>query len=136
MICVHEQTKSTPTRTISGRSLVHQHLNARQKAAIAADILDGADDVKPTAVQISRMVGVSVSYIAIARKWTAAKRAAIRNGAKFPKPAPLLKIVPTAPVVISIPVSDAEVDAMIREAGVDRILARACEIEKALIPVA
>ncbi len=71
---------STSPRTINGRSLVHRHLNARQKAAIVAQILEGEVAIKLTARQLAQLLGVSAVYIRTAAKFSPAKRCAIASG--------------------------------------------------------
>jgi hypothetical protein len=47
-------TSGNSPRVISGRSLVHRHLNARQRAAIAADILAGRAIFQPSNRQLAQ----------------------------------------------------------------------------------
>ena len=68
------------TQTITGASLAHRQLDKRQRAVLAADMLDGLVTFTPSAKQLADIFDVSVPYINVARKLSAGKRAAILKG--------------------------------------------------------
>jgi len=70
----------TTTQTITGASLAHRQLNKRQRAVLAADMLDGLVTFSPSQTQLANLLGVSIPYINVARKLSAGKRAAILKG--------------------------------------------------------
>jgi hypothetical protein len=67
-----------------GRAL--RSLDARQRACLAANILDDPGPFKPNVTQLVNMLRTSVAYIAIARKLAPSQRAAILNGTDTPPP--------------------------------------------------
>jgi hypothetical protein len=69
-----------PTTRISGRSLVHRQLDARQRACLAAGVLDGTSQFDPSVKQLADIFGVSIPYIMTARKLSLGKRIAILRG--------------------------------------------------------
>jgi hypothetical protein len=97
------ETSLTP-HVISGRSLVHRKLNARQRAAIAADILAGKVVIELSTCQLAQLIGVSVPYIRAARQ-------------------------PSQRQALPKPISDIQLTSIIRNAGLDRTLAAACAVE-------
>jgi hypothetical protein len=133
MYTVNGTGGSTATaRTISGRGLSHRRLDARQRAAIAADVLAGLAVIKPTARQVADMFGVSVAYIGIAKQLSPAKRRAIASGkdstsfvALLNPPAERLALpAPTASI------DDATLANVVQLAGIDRVLAAAVSVEQ------
>jgi hypothetical protein len=66
MVYSHWKSESTTKPRLSGRSLAHTKLSARQKAAIAAQIALGEIEIEPTLSQSAAMVGVSVAYASMA----------------------------------------------------------------------
>ena len=70
----------TPTRTIVGAGLAHRHLDKRQRACLAADVIDGVVTFIPSQQQLAHIFGVSVPYIELARKLPIGKRTAILRG--------------------------------------------------------
>ena len=79
MYIVRTPNTSTP-RIISGRALAHRKLDARQKAAIAAEILNGEAAISLTARQLATLLGVNLNYVAIAAQLSPHKREAIARG--------------------------------------------------------
>ena len=67
-------------QVLSGRGLAHRRLNKRQRAVLAADVVDGLVTVQLTAKQVAQLLGVSAPYIALAQQFTPEKRAAIMSG--------------------------------------------------------
>ena len=68
------------SKVITGASLVHRHLDKRQKAVLAANVIDGPARFVPTNRQVSDIFGVSMSYIDAARRLSPNKRKAILTG--------------------------------------------------------
>ena len=101
MYVISSSGASAP-RTISGRSLSHRKLNARQRAVIAAEILNGEAVLQPSEQQLSKLLGVSIPYIEVACRLTPAKRQAIKRGIDATPFADLLKPASPAPVRIAI----------------------------------
>jgi hypothetical protein len=131
-------------RSVQGRSLVHQRLDKRQLAAIAADILAGSAVFQPSARMLSTLLGVSVVYIGIAAQLSPEKRKAIiagRNSTSFHAllnpPEPQLAL--PAPKAIddstnghvSASIADAELITIARTVGAERMLAAAVAAEAA-----
>jgi hypothetical protein len=69
-----------PRRVLSGRGLTHRHLDKRQRAVLAADVIDGLVTVQLSAKQAAELLGVSVLYVTVAQRLTPEKRAAILKG--------------------------------------------------------
>jgi hypothetical protein len=119
-----------PTRTIYGRSLAHRQLDKRERAILAADVIDGLARIVPTQAQVAAMFGVSVPYVQIARDLSPGKRAAILHGrdptsfAKLARPSRQL----TLPVVTEIP--NSVLENLIRSAGIERVLDVAAAVER------
>jgi len=67
-----------PPRAIDGRS--YGHLTKSQRAALAADVLEGRLSLRLTATAISKVVGVSVPYITAASRLSPMERAMVRRG--------------------------------------------------------
>ena len=72
-----------PTRTIVGAGLANCHLDKRQRAVLAADVLDGMATVALSQKQLADIFDVSVPYINVARKLSPGKRAAILRDAEL-----------------------------------------------------
>jgi len=124
----------TPT-TIRGRSLANRKLDKRQRACLAADVVEGLTAVAPTQAQAAAMLGVSATYIQIARKLPPGKRAAILHGfdptsfAELKLPRHLALPIPDAKVMIKSEITDTELEDLARTVGVDRMLAAAVAVE-------
>jgi hypothetical protein len=122
------------TRVITGRSLVHRQLDARQKACLAADVLDGMATFSPSQTQLADLLGVSTSYIVAARRLSPGKRVAILKGwdpTSFadlvrPQHQPRLKLLaPNCPSITNL-----QLEHVIRAVGVDRALEAAVAVER------
>jgi hypothetical protein len=115
-------------KVITGRSLVHRQLDARQRAVVAADILDGLVRFCPSQTQLASLCGVSVVYIDLARKLTPGKREAILRGSDPQSFAELLHssrlLVPNCASI-----TNKHLEMMIRAAGIERVLDIACVVE-------
>ena len=71
---------ASAVRVLSGRGIVHRQLNKRQRAVIAANLVDGLIRLQPSVVQAAAMLRVSPVYVHLALKLSAEKRAAIEAG--------------------------------------------------------
>jgi|SRR5215470_16943640 len=108
-------------KVIVGRALAHRHLNKRQRACLAADILDGWTRIVPTQRQVADMCGVSLSYV----RYALALPPDVRVPANVRPRHVLTK------KVVNLSVTDSELVAAIRKIGVDRVLTAACVAEAA-----
>jgi hypothetical protein len=123
-----------PTRTIVGASLAHRQLDARQRAVLAADVLDGVVTFTPTQAQIALICGVSVPYIMVARKLSPGKRAAILRGwdptsfAELMNPPRQLSLAGPAIPDMRV-ITDIDLEHVARVVGVERMLAAAVAVE-------
>jgi hypothetical protein len=133
MYLIENSKASTKPPVICGRSLVHRHLDARRKAAVAAQILAGEVAITLSARQLAQLVGVSAPYIHAALQLSATKRQAIAEGKDTSSFAILLKPppkLPVEPLMLPKPVSDAALISIIKDAGLDRALEAACAVER------
>jgi hypothetical protein len=103
---------------------------------LAADILDGVVRLNPSQKQLASIFGVSVTYVAIARKLTPGKRAAILRGwdystsfAELMTPRPVALPAPDPKVIFNTEISDTELENLVRVAGTERVLAAAVAVE-------
>jgi hypothetical protein len=118
------------SRVVSGRGLRHRRLDARQRAAIAADILAGEIALRPSIRQLAALFDVSEVYIRLARELSSGKRRAIANGLDQTSFALLLK-PPVEQPALPAPklVSDEQLAAAIRAVGIDHTLEIAASVE-------
>jgi hypothetical protein len=114
----------------SARSLLHQHLDKRQLAAKLAGVLEGDEDLIPTARHLAQWFGVNEGYIRVARAMSPERRRAIASGKDSTSLAAFLR-APSLPLAMPNPVSDTQLAGIIRNAGLERTLAVACEVENA-----
>jgi hypothetical protein len=116
------------TPLLDGRAV--RHLNARQKACLAANILAQPGLFRPTTNQLAHMLRVSPAYIAVACRMSAAKRAAILAGSDTSSFVPLLN----SPKVLALPapktVGDVDLLNLVRTVGVERVLDAAVVVEQ------
>jgi hypothetical protein len=115
-------------RVIPGKSLVHRHLNARQRAVIAADILAGRLILQPSASQLASLLGVCPAYVRLAQQLSSEERQAIASGTDATRFAVLFKSQHALPAP-KLTVSDAQLAAAIRAAGIERTLEVAASVE-------
>jgi hypothetical protein len=80
MYLVENLNTSASPRVICGRGLLHRKLDARQRAAIAVQLLVGEAAIEMSSAQLARLLGVSVPYIRAARQLSSSKRQAIADG--------------------------------------------------------
>jgi hypothetical protein len=133
---ITNDTGATPRRVLSGRSVAHRHLDARQRACLAADWIDGRVVLQPTIRQASELLGVSPTYIVTASRLSDKKRAAISSGQDCTSFVALLKLPAKQPVLLKSvngndKVSDADLIELAKTNGPDRLLAAAVAAEAA-----
>lgn len=121
---------STNPRTVHGRSLAHRRLDARQRAAIAAQILSGEVEIKLSACQVAMLCGVSAPYVAAAAQLSPAKREAIAQGKDATSFTTLLASTKTLALPKPVIVTDEKLSNIIKTAGIDRVLSVACSVER------
>src|SRR3979409_79130 len=120
MYLVNNLDSSQPLpRVLSGCALAHRKLDARQRAAIAAQLYEGEITLDLSLRQLCALVGVSAPYVRVARQLSPEKRAAIASGSDPASFVPLLASSPKLPA-LQAPVSDAALAEVIRGAGLDR----------------
>jgi hypothetical protein len=115
-----------PTQTIVGAGLANRHLDKRQRAVLAADVLDGTMRLNPSQKQLADIFGVSVVYIAIAQKLSPGRRAAILRGWD---PTPFTELMPRRSAMLPAP--NLQLEHVIRAVGVERVLEAAVAVESA-----
>jgi hypothetical protein len=114
---------------------VHRQLTKRQRAILAADVLDGLVTFSPSQKQLADLLDVSVPYINVARRLSAGKRTAILRGwdsvsfteLMSPPPRQLSLAGPVIPNMKVI--TDADLENLVRNAGIERVLEAACAVE-------
>lgn len=127
MYLVENSKASAWRRVIRGRALVHRRLNARRRAAIAAQLFEGEVVIDLSMRQLAQLIGVSAAYIHAARQLSPAKREAIANGTDS---TPFTTLLPSSkPLALPKPVSDTQLVDIIKGVGIDRVLSVACTVE-------
>jgi hypothetical protein len=117
---------------ITGRSLVHRQLDKRQRACLAADVIDGLTTIDPTQRQVADLLGVSLAYVRIARGLSPGKRTAIlRAWDSTPFAALAHKPATVSTKVINSRITDADLVKAVRAVGVNRVLDAAVAAEAA-----
>jgi hypothetical protein len=129
---VEKEKASAWRRVISGRALAHRRLSARQRAAIAAQLLEQEVVIDLSVRQLALLIGVSVPYILTARQLSSEKREAIVNGKDLTSFTTLLPPA-SKPLALPKPVTDLELAEIVRAAGIERVLAVACQVENQLV---
>jgi hypothetical protein len=126
-------TLISPTKTIAGRGLAHRHLDSRQRAVLAADVLDGTVQFDLSQTQLATLLGVSVPYIQAARKLSPSKRTGILHGWDLMS---FAELVPTQrqlrmklPMPMCASITNHQLQHVIRTVGVERALNAAVEVE-------
>jgi hypothetical protein len=120
-------------KVIHGASLAHRHLNARQRAVLAADALDGLVRYVPTQNQTAAEFGVSVPYITAARRLSPDQRAAILQGSDSTSFAELIQPRQRRLKLLTpnLAITDDELVKAVRAVGVNRVLDAAVAAEAA-----
>jgi hypothetical protein len=105
---------NTSATALDGRRL--RSLDARQRACVAANVLDDPGPLKPNVTQLVGMLRTSVAYVAIARRLPESQRAAIIAGIDSTSFSQLKKQRRSNNRLLSV----------VRTAGVGRVLDAAC----------
>jgi hypothetical protein len=126
-------------RVIRGVSVVHQRLDKRQRAAIAADVLAALAVFQPSVRQLSILLAVSTAYISVAARFSPEKRRAIIEGhdntafaALLSPPEPRLALpMPASSIATNNEaIDDNTLFDIVVTAGIDRVLTAAAEVER------
>ena len=130
---VNGTTRASPS--LDGRAL--RHLDARQKACLAANILAQPGPFHPTVNQLANMLHVSPAYIAVARQMSSAKRAAILAGSDKSSFVPLLN-PPQPCFALPAPkkvngIDDAKLQTIALTVGAERMLDAAIAVEQTVV---
>jgi hypothetical protein len=107
-------------RVLNGRGFARRHANKRQRAVLAAELADGRVVVQLSVTQLVELLGVSRSYIDLARKLSPEKRRAILAGRDSTSFGLLSQRFVPAPAGIP---SDESLTALAHRVGSDRWLA-------------
>jgi hypothetical protein len=128
-------------QVITGRSLAHKQLDARQRACLAANVLDGLAKLDPSQAQLAVMFGVSIPYITVARRLSPSQRIAIVRGwdqvsfTELLHPPRQMSLwgpaIPSLRVLTTAEVTDSQLAAVIRAAGIERTLNVAAAVDHA-----
>jgi hypothetical protein len=112
--------------------LAHKSLNKRQRAIIAAEIVDGAAWLVPTQSQAATILGVNSSYVRIARSLSPSRRMAILRGEDQTSFAVLsARLAPRLKVARGNGhIDDAALINLVQNIGVDRLLTAAIAVER------
>jgi hypothetical protein len=122
--------------TIIGAGLNNRKLSKIQRAVMAADTYDGVLRLNPSQKQLAAIFNVSVTYLTIALGLPPARRAVIMRGedpvsfAELMNPPRQLSLRGPALPDLRL-ISDDELETMIRNAGVERVLEAAVAVESA-----
>jgi hypothetical protein len=130
---VGKQKASEWRQVISGRALAKRRLDARQRAAMAAQVHEHEVVIDISVCQLAQLFRVSVPYIVAARQLSPAKRDAIVNGGDQTSFAALLPGASKPSAFSALQVTDIELADIVRDVGIDRLLAIACQVEEQLI---
>ena len=118
------------TKVINGRGVAHRHLDARQRAILAANVADGIARFVPSQKQLANVFDVSVPYVQLARKLSLEKRSAILDGLDRTSFVDLMDRLRrlTSPLAVAN-ISDAQLMNVARIVGADRRLEAAAAAE-------
>jgi hypothetical protein len=121
--------------TVVGTGLNNRKLSKIQRAVMAADTYDGVLRLNPSQKQLAAIFNVSVTYLTIALGLPPARRTAIMRGedpvsfTELMNPPRQLSLA--GPVIPNLKmVTDGELETMIRNAGVERVLEAAVTVER------
>ena len=107
-------------RVLNGRGFARRHANKRQRAVLAAELADGRAVVQLSIAQLVELLGVSRTYIEIARRLTPERRRAILSGQDDTSFAALFD--PQTPRLASpAPVNDDALVQLARSVGPERL---------------
>jgi hypothetical protein len=130
---VEKENASGSQQVISGRALAHRRLNARQRAVIAAQLLEQEVAIDLSVRQSAQLLGVSVPYIMVALRLSSAEREAIAIGEDLTSFTNLLPRASKPLALQMLPVTDLELADIVRSVGIERVLAVACQVENQLV---
>jgi hypothetical protein len=137
------QKNPTPHKTLNGNghaspkvergaSLAQRKLTKSQRAALAANVFDGRTTYQPTRRELSGIFGVSGGYIDRARQLPPEKRQVVIEGraslSRFNSSA--RRPLRPKPHNGATTVDDATLTAMVRVAGIERVLSIASAVER------
>jgi hypothetical protein len=122
-------TATTTPRIVRGASVVHQNLDKRQRACLAADVLAALAVFQPSARQLSTWLGVSLVYIRVAARLSPEKRKAILEKGDLTPFCALLN-PPTPQVALPAPKAGLANEQIVD--FIDRMLDAAAEVERAM----
>jgi hypothetical protein len=114
------ETNGTKVGSLSGRGVVHRHLDKRQLACIGANVADGLTNLELSIAQLTAALKVSRGYIDLARTLSPEKRQAIIEGRDQTSFVGLLK----APQQLALPSTNGRSDdlvAVVRKYGAERV---------------
>jgi hypothetical protein len=107
-------------RVLNGRGISHRHPDKRRRAVLAAELADGRAVVQLSIAQLVELLGVSRTYIEVARRLTPEKRRAILSGQDDTSFAALFD--PQTPRLASpAPVNDDALVQLARSVGPERL---------------
>ena len=112
-------SSTAPPRVLNGRGISHRHPDKRRRAVLAAELADGRAIVQLSIAQLVELLGVSRTYIEVARRLTPEKRWAILSGQDDTSFAALSG--PQAPRLASAPVNDDALVQLARSVGPERL---------------
>ena len=139
-------TNGTNVRVLSGRSLVHRKLDARQLACVAANAAEGQTRIDWSVAQLVAALKVSRHYIDLARTLPVERRQAIIDGRDHTSFAAMLKApepqLEQLELAFPAPkhsdngngksiIDDATLIAVVRNCGIERTLQAAMAVEAA-----
>ena len=116
----------TNAKVPSGRGLVHRHLDKRQLACVAANVIKGSTDIEWSVAQLMAALKVNRQYIDVACTLSPEKRAAIIDGRDQTSFVTLLKTVNG-----NGKDDDAVIVALVRKYGPARVFDACCTVEAA-----
>jgi hypothetical protein len=115
----------TNAKVLSGRGLVHRHLDKRQLACVAANVIEGSTDIDWSIAQLMAALKVNRQYIEVACTLSPEQRQAIIDGRDQTSFVTLLK------TVNGNGKDDDVIVALVRKLGTARVLDACCTVEAA-----
>jgi len=116
----------TDAKVLSGRGLVHRHLDKRQLACLAANVLEGSTNIDWSVAQLMAALKVNRHYIDVACTLSPERRQAIIDGRDQTSFVTLLKTVNG-----NGKDDDAVIVALVRKYGPARVFDACCVVEAA-----
>ena len=118
-------------KVLSGRGLVHRHLDKRQLACLAANVLEGSINIDWSVAQLMAALKVNRQYIDVACTLSPERRQAIIDGRDQTSFAALLKAVNGNGKNGNGKDDDAVIVALVRKYGPARVFDACCTVEAA-----